>query len=190
MAKQLTLVCGLPKSGKTSFIGVLTALNNLNTAEMYADLHKTNIKKAYKQIFDSEKDFVFECHSVGDEKDDLVLNAIEKGYVINTYYISTDTAAKNIFRLEKCNADFAVDEIQGMYRSQDRLLFWLKEISNRIIFFDNTEVFRKIGVYSDNTFSFDDFAKSNWLDDVAKTVFNAERHIEKPFCELTFLKYD
>ena len=177
MAKQLTLVCGLPKSGKTSFIGVLTALNNLNTAEMYADLHKTNIKKAYKQIFDSEKDFVFECHSVGDEKDDLVLNAIEKGYVINTYYISTDTAAKNIFRLEKCNADFAVDEIQGMYRSQDRLLFWLKEISNRIIFFDNT-------------FSFDDFAKSNWLDDVAKTVFNAERHIEKPFCELTFLKYD
>ena len=187
-AKQLTLVCGLPKSGKTSFIGVLTALNNLNTAESYANLHNINIKKAYKQILDSGKDFVFECHSVNDEKDEIVLQAIEKGYVVNTYYISTDTVSKNIVRLENSINDFSAEELFEMFKSQDKIIAWLKDISNRIIFFDNTETFQKVGVYSDNKFSFDDYASSSWLDDIAKAVFGVERQIEKPFFELAFLK--
>lgn len=188
MAKQLTLVCGLPKSGKTSFVGVLTALTNVNTAETYAKLHGISLKKAYKQLLDNGKDFVFESHCVADSRDELVLEAIKQGYVINTYYIGTAIVAKNICRLENSSDNFSVDEMQTMYKSQNELLSWLKEISNRIIFFDNTKVFQKVGVYSDNFFSFDDFINFEWLDEIAKEVFGAERQEKKPFFELTFLR--
>ena len=189
MAKQLTLVSGISCAGKTSFVGVLTGINNLLTADSYAGLHGLNIKRSYKQLFDNGKDFVYESHLLRSGDDEIILQAIEKNFVINTFYIFTDNVLDNILRnsLNREN-HFSVSELQEQFLSQSELLKYLKEISNRIIFFDSSDGFKKSAVYSDNVFTYENSVNSDWLNSIGNDVFGTERVKKKAAIELDFLK--
>lgn len=189
MAKQLTLVSGISCAGKTSFVGMITGINNLLTADTYAELHGINIKRSYKQLFENDKDFVYESHLLGTESDEVILQAIEKKYVINTFYIFTDDVLDNILRNSLRDKNYcSVQDLQNQFQSQSELLGELKGMSNKIIFFDSSEGFKKAAIYSDNTFSYVDSVNSEWLNSIGSEVFSTQRVQKKSPIELDFLK--